>query len=753
MKNVIVSYDYDDVYKIKFDFIKGKYNTYKCNTIITYDTETSSGSMQSDHHVLAFDPDRYVNDEDYRKNFDNGEKVACLYLWQCAIENDNEIYVFLGRDLDSYLDFVLKLTTEVRRQAFFGVRSINRSNENAISLQRKSSVTLLTYVHNLGFEYQFLRNLFNDDFSKGRSEHVFARTIRKPMKASINLNRVNLEYRDTAVLTQKSLKSWCSSENLEVKKLDEPDDFYLETRTPKTPLSDEVLKYSVNDVVCMVYGMIKYRAKYGDLYNIPITQTGSVRRKLYAEVCKKNVDWSSQCYCVTNNYTFDFFKKLTKLFSGGWTHGNRYHIGKVINAKCFDFASSYPYVMATSKFPTTDFINCDVNEFDALASQDLHKSDVRWFAKIRIVKPMSKLQNTYWSVSKCENELEHMFADNGRVITCDEMVIYATDYDWDTFTKAYDYSSIEVLELYKAEAHYLPRELIMLILNMYNYKTTLKNVAGSEALYKESKEWINSLYGCFVTKIVTDAITFANGDWCKTPYDYEIFTDTISHTKIDKSFGSYQLGIWVTSIARHNLWHFISLMDERVTYCDTDSFKGDFTDEDLALVDDYNKQVEAYEQEVANFYSFDSGMYAPTNPSGKECRLGIADREHDCKLKTLGAKRYITEDEEGLHMTVAGLPKKSVSKLKSIDEFRNNTVWNVKESGKKCCYYNDNQKETIWTDGNGISYTCYDMYTIAILPTSFDMSMSNEFEHLVNLLNGNIDNTDEFFVDIPACLL
>ena len=58
MKNVIVSYDYDDVYKIKFDFIKGKYNTYKCNTIITYDTETSSGSMQSDHHVLAFDPDR-----------------------------------------------------------------------------------------------------------------------------------------------------------------------------------------------------------------------------------------------------------------------------------------------------------------------------------------------------------------------------------------------------------------------------------------------------------------------------------------------------------------------------------------------------------------------------------------------------------------------------------------------------------------------------------------------------------------------
>ena len=194
-------------------------------------------------------------------------------------------------------------------------------------------------------------------------------------------------------------------------------------------------------------------------------------------------------------------------------------------------------------------------------------------------------------------------------------------------------------------------------------------------------------------------------------------------------------------------------MDERVTYCDTDSFKGDFTDDDLALVDDYNKQVETYEQEVANFYSFDSSMYAPENSAGKECRLGIADREHDCKLKTFGAKRYITEDEEGLHMTVAGLPKKSVSKLKSIDEFRNNTVWNVKESGKKCCYYNDKQKETIWTDGNGISYTCYDMYTIAILPTSFDMSMSNEFEHLVNLLNGNIDNTDEFFADTPACLL
>ena len=33
----------DDIYKIKCEFEKGSYNTYKCENIITYDIESSSG--------------------------------------------------------------------------------------------------------------------------------------------------------------------------------------------------------------------------------------------------------------------------------------------------------------------------------------------------------------------------------------------------------------------------------------------------------------------------------------------------------------------------------------------------------------------------------------------------------------------------------------------------------------------------------------------------------------------------------------
>lgn len=750
MKNVIVTYNYDDIYNIHFEYVKGKYNSYRCNTIITFDTETSSGSI-FDGVAHGFNPDLYVSDETYRKNFDEGEKVSCLYLWQCAIDNGDTIYVFLGRDLDSYLDFTLKLTEEVRRQAFFGFKSANRFNENSIARKHKQSVSMLIYIHNLGYEYQFLRNLFNDDFSNAKASNVFARSVRKPMKAAFNLNRVRVEYRDTLVLTQKSLSAWCKDEDLEVKKLEEPGDFYLSIRTPITPLSDEVLKYSVNDVVCMIYGLIKYKNKYSDLYNIPLTQTGTVRRRLYKEVCKANKDWSLQQYCITQNYTFDFFKKLTRLFAGGWTHANRYAVNKKINCKCFDFASSYPFVMSTGRFPVTDFVECDVDEFEVLSTQDLDTTKYRWFALIKVINPISKLQNTYWSSSKCENELKHAYIDNGRVLAADEMIIYATDYDWDTFTKAYNFDSIEVLELYKAEADYLPYEMINLILTMYNYKTTLKGVENAESKYKESKEFINSLYGCLVTKIVTDPVMFTNGDWLKTDYDVKVFSETLSHEKVEKTFGSYQIGIWVTAIARYNLWRFITKFDKRIAYCDTDSFKGDFTDEDLAFVDEYNKYVEELENKVALHYGFDPALYAPKNPKGKVCRLGIADREHDCILKTLGAKRYCVEENDNLYMTVAGLPKSSVSKLKSLDDFNNNTFWNVKESGKKCSYYNDNQSECVWVDENGKVYKNTDKYGIAIIPTSFNMSMSDEFRMLVELMSGNISD-DEFFNDMPSCL-
>jgi hypothetical protein len=368
-----------------------------------------------------------------------------------------------------------------------------------------------------------------------------------------------------------------------------------------------------------------------------------------------------------------------------------------------------------------------------------------------VINPVSKLQNTYWSSSKCENELQRVYIDNGRVLSADEMIIYAADYDWDTFTKAYNFDSIEVLELYKAEADYLPLEMIDLILTMYNYKTTLKGVEGAESKYKESKEFINSLYGCLVTKIVTDPVLFMDGDWMKTDYDMTVFTETLSHEKVEKTFGSYQLGIWVTAIARYNLWRFIIKFDTRIVYCDTDSFKGDFTDDDLAFVDEYNKYVEELENKVALHYGFDPNLYAPKNPKGKVCRLGVADREHDCILKTLGAKRYCVEEDGELHMTVAGLPKKSVSKLKSLDDFNNNTFWNVKESGKKCSYYNDNQSECVWIDEDGKAYNSSDKYGIAIIPTSFNMSMSDEFRMLIELMSGNVSD-DDFFNDMPSCL-
>ena len=424
-----------------------------------------------------------------------------------------------------------------------------------------------------------------------------------------------------------------------------------------------------------------------------------------------------------HEYDLDFFHKLCKLFQGGWTHANADYVGRTYdNVRAFDFASSYPAVMTTRKYPVSMFEICDVDEFDDLASQDIHTADYRWFAKLKISTKnglvMSKLRNTYWSLSKCE-EIEGVpVVDNGRIQACQSMTIYLTDIDWDTFQQAYYFDDVECLELYKSEAGYLSTSLIKLILDYFGYKTSLKGT-DNESLYVESTATINSL-------------------------------------KPEKVFGSFQLGCWVTSWARHGLWDFILHFDEKIIYCDTDSQKGLFTDEDIEWINSYNDDIASLEARVATELGIDDSLYTPLTSEGKMKRLGIMEREADAvHFKTLGAKRYVYETEDGkMHCTIAGLPKSAgVNKISKCEDFTNETIWNTKESEKNTACYNDNQPTVEWTDEFGNTYTTTEKYGLAIVPTTFDLSISEEFyKFLLTLKRGYVDYDDEFFNDTPKIL-
>ena len=759
--------NWPDLYDIKFKFDKGNFNSYSCQTLQAFDIETSNGWRQPDGTVIGFDHDRYNSDEEYKNMIDLGEPVSLMYVWQIAIEDTNDIKVFMGRTWEEYLEFIDMLTTEIRRQSVYGKESINRMSENIYAMDCKHSVSCKIYIHNAGFEFQHLRNIWEDEFAgkgKGRKAkygNVFARNPRKPMKFSVNVNRVHIEHRDSLVLTQKSLKAWCEDEKLPVQKLEEPKDYYLEIRTPETPLTDEEINYSINDVVSMIYGLKKYRDKYGKLNNIPLTQTGAVRAKCKERVCLTNPEWATRCANITQNYTPKHFRDLCQLFQGGWTHANKMYVNELLkNVKCFDFASSYPAVMTTRTFPISEFEQCDVNEFSELEAQDINNTKYHWYAKVKVDKFTSKLDNTYWSLSKvCLDEtrplIKNQIVDNGRIYYASEATIMVSDVDWDTFKKAYDYEGFTVLELYKSEAGYLATELILTILEYFQYKSSLKGDESKESLYTESKQFINSIYGCAVTKIVTDLITFDGAGWDTTKFNDELFYDTVHEAKPENTFLAYQMGIWVTAWARHNLWDFIIKMDKHIAYCDTDSIKGLFDENDMKFVTEYNKSIEELENNVAKKLGFDPELYTALTNKGKVKRLGIMEREDDCEeFKTLGAKRYVDLVDGQIHCTIAGLPKSAgESKIKSVDEFNNNMVWNTRESEKQIAMYNDEQKPCVWRDRDNHPYKSSDKYGICIQPTTFDLSMSTEFmKFLQTLATGRIDREDEFFIDTPSYL-
>ena len=237
--------------------------------------------------------------------------------------------------------------------------------------------------------------------------------------------------------------------------------------------------------------------------------------------------------------------------------------------------------------------------------------------------------------------------------------------------------------------------------------------------------------------------------------------------KPESTYSQYLCGIVVSSQARFNIWDVILKFDENIAYVDTDSVKGYFSAEDLEWIKEYNNSVAEQQNVVAGVLGLDPKLYSPKNKDGEIKRLGLLEEEYPDNIecfKTLGAKRYCIQLKKGkkdkktgkinkILTTIAGLPKKAgATVIKTIDDFNNMTEWKPSQSQKKIVYYNDNQPECIWTDEDGVEYVDNNQFGAPIVPTGYDLSMSEEFIKFLLTLNGTVDTDDEYFSDIPADL-
>ena len=665
----------------------GKRNIFD-DTIYSFDIETTSYIK---YNGKIYQADEYQNLS--KKEQEKCEFGSNMYIWQLSI---NDV-VYYGRYWYELIEFIEILDKNIP--------------------ERK-----IIWVHNLAFEFQYLKSYF-------MIKEVTARKSHKVMKCK--LQDYNVEFRCTLMLSNTALKNLPKLFNLPVEKMVGDIDYRM-LRTSETPLTEKELKYCENDCL-VVYYYIKYELEtYDNLDHIPMTSTGHVRKELkdktrrdykYRRLIGKSVN--------TNPHVYNL---LIQAFMGGYTHANYLFADQIVkNVDSWDFTSSYPYVLVTHKFPATKFKKCNITSENQLLP------NLCYLMVVKFTDVSSKYHNNFLSSSKCR-EIEKGKYDNGRIMKAKSLVATLTDIDFKLIRKAYN-CNYEILECYYSVLRYLPKQFIDFVLDKYVLKTKYKGVEEMKTEYNRQKSMFNALYGMSVTNNIRDEVKFDNQlGWEEIPLtNEEIVKKLEDEEKI--GFLSFSTGVWVTAYARWNLLTNIMKLDEYVVYADTDSIKV-IDGYDKNVIFEYNEKVKKRIEFVSNILKIPMEKYAPKDIKGKERMLGLFDDDgHYEEFITQGAKKYAVLEinpktgEEEIHITVSGVPKSGAKCLAGdLGNFRDELVFTSDITNKNMLFYTEGQPPVEITDYLGNSYIVDDPSGCCVVPTTYVLSKAHEY---MNLLSDN----------------
>lgn len=634
--------------------------------------------------------------------YEHENKKAIMYIWTLCYDG----IIISGRTWEEFITLLKSLIDYLN-----------------INIYRR----LVIYVHNLAYEFQFLRKWFEWD-------SVFAVKNRTPIQA-ITID--GIEFRCSYILSGYNLETL--AKNLQyhnIKKLVGDLD-YEKPRNKLTPLTKEEYEYCKNDVLIVWAYICEEMKKNGDISKIPLTKTGYVRR-----YCR------NACYKDNDNKYHDKFKKYRKLilqltlksedyqqlklaFMGGFTHSNPLLTDVTLyDVTSYDFTSAYPYVMVSEKFPMSKptYVELQSKEhFESLLKSHCCLFDCEFFNI-----DTKFIYEYYISVSHCL-EKENVVESNGRIVSADRIKICLTEQDFLIMRKLYKWENVKITNFKIFRKAYLPTDFVKSILDLYHTKTTLKDVKGKEIEYLVSKENLNSCYGMTVTDICKDTQIYQNHEWSNQLADIEENID--KNNRSIKRFLYYPWGIWVTAYTRRNLFTGILECGEDYVYSDTDSIKVLNAHKHEKYINDYNEYVVEKLKIAMNYHRLPFELTCPKNIKGVTKQLGIweCEKTYD-KFKTLGAKRYLTKINNDYSITVAGTGKKASLKYlldkygdKIFDEFSDGLLIPKGHTGKLTHTYCDDEIKGILTDYLGNKANYYEKSYIHLEPASFEMSMSEEF--------------------------
>ena len=635
----------------------------------------------------------------------NKTKCAWMYIWMFGI-NGISIY---GRTFEEYLLLMSTLQVEL------GIDEYNR---------------LVCYVHNLGYEFQFIRKYF--DWLE-----VFSIKERAPIYA---VTTSGIEFRCLYMLTGTKLEN-VGKELVKYKCLKKVGDLdYSLIRGPKTPITEEELGYCINDIrviMCKVQECID--SESNNIGNIPMTKTGYVRRDVRKAMMKSDKDIE---FVKSLKIEPDEYLMLKDAFQGGFTHANACKSGITqYDVVSYDFTSSYPSVMLSEKFPMGNGRRVKVQSYTEFMNY-LQTYCCLFTIKMTNVKLKDGMGDCPISSSKCDINGDRVI-DNGRVRECDELMTTITEQDFMIYRRFYKFD-YEVGDMFVYPKGYLPKPIIEKVLEYYVKKTTLKDVPGEEENYQSAKANLNSIYGMMVMAIIRAAIEYSDDNWSKKEVSSmeAIIAHLDDYYESKSRFTWFPWGVWITAYARKNLFSGIyECGAEDYIYSDTDSIKILNCKQHEDYILEYNQMITFKLQACLEHYGIDKSLVCQKTIDGDEKPLGVWDFDgHYTKFKTLGAKRYIVETDDGhIKSTIAGVGKKSGAAFLEetgdpFGEFEDGLEIPADKTGKSTHTYIDDEMDIEFTDYFGHKDRIHSKSAIHMEAASFTIGLTTDYELLLREL-------------------
>jgi hypothetical protein len=351
-------------------------------------------------------------------------------------------------------------------------------------------------------------------------------------------------------------------------------------------------------------------------------------------------------------------------------------------------------------------------------------------------------QETYFSESKAISATKTII-NNGRVVAAEEFIITLTDVDFEIVNNVYTWEQLELSNVRIAHKNYLPKSVVKSILDLYQDKTTLKDVKGSETEYMLSKCMLNSIYGMCVTDIVKDNAVY-DTEWKVEKVNIDDEIDNYNNSKTRFLF--YAWGLWVTAYARRNLWTGILSVGNDYIYSDTDSLKLFNYNNHIPYIETYNANIIKKLELMCDYFKFDKKLLSPKTQDGTIKTIGIWDFEGTySNFKTLGAKRYMDYDGKKPTITIAGLSKQNG--MNYLLENSNNDINAVFKSfddtlnipadrtGKMTHTYIDQEFKHLVTDYQGNTCQVNPLTSIHLEKCEFTLSISDQYKNFLTQLN------------------